>query len=81
MSPDASASFSDPEPDLSNDWPELEVLRLRYIHRMIKHAGGNKSHAAKMLGIDRRTLNRTLARARQKERAAAVFAQRIPVAR
>jgi DNA-binding NtrC family response regulator len=90
MSPDASVSVSTPatapagapDPDLCADWPELDVLRRRYIHRMISHAGGNKSQAAKLLGIDRRTLNRTLARERAQERAAAAArALRAPAGR
>lgn len=47
-------------------WPSLESLRLQYIHRAIEHVGGNKTHAATLLGIDRRTLNRILARERRR---------------
>lgn len=91
MSPDASVSVSASTPavtsasaqaDLCADWPELDVLRRRYIHSMIGHAGGNKSRAAKLLGIDRRTLNRTLARERRQERAAALArSMRAPASR
>jgi DNA-binding NtrC family response regulator len=56
---------------LTNDWPTLDVLRLRYIAQVIERAGGNKTRAADMLGIDRRTLNRILARERAKQAAAA----------
>jgi len=52
----------------ATEWPSLEALRLQYIHRAIEHAGGNKTHAAELLGIDRRTLNRTLARERRRAR-------------
>ena len=47
---------------LTHDWPTLDVLRLRYIARALEKNGGNKTRAADMLGIDRRTLNRILAR-------------------
>jgi ActR/RegA family two-component response regulator len=57
--------------DPTGDWPTLGVLRLRYIHRAIAHANNNKTRAAEVLGIDRRTLNRILARERAKSRAAA----------
>jgi DNA-binding NtrC family response regulator len=56
---------------LTEDWPTLDVLRLRYIARVLEHNGGNKTRAADMLGIDRRTLNRILARERAKAAAAA----------
>jgi len=70
---------------LTHDWPTLEVLRLRYIAQVLERAGGNKTRAADVLGIDRRTLNRILARERRKKDAAArnyrpVPAQRAPVA-
>ncbi|APR87488.1 hypothetical protein A7982_12837 [Minicystis rosea] len=50
----------------NTDWPTLDVLRLRYIHRAIQHMQGNKTRAAQLLGIDRRTLNRILARERRR---------------
>jgi DNA-binding NtrC family response regulator len=52
---------------LADDWPSLSVLERRYIDRVLSRTGGNKTRAAEMLGIDRRTLNRMFAR----ERAAA----------
>ncbi len=54
--------------DPSEDWPTLDVLRLRYIHRAIEHTNNNKTRAAELLGIDRRTLNRILARERARRR-------------
>jgi hypothetical protein len=58
---------------LTNDWPTLDVLRLRYIAQVLERNGGNKTRAADMLGIDRRTLNRILSRERAKQAAAARF--------
>ncbi len=58
---------------LTDDWPTLDVLRLRYIAQVLERSGGNKTRAADVLGIDRRTLNRILARERAKEAAAARF--------
>jgi ActR/RegA family two-component response regulator len=55
--------------DPAEDWPTLDVLRLRYIHRAISHMNNNKTRAAELLGIDRRTLNRILARERARRRA------------
>ncbi len=40
----------------------LEELERRYIERVLKSTGGNKTRAAKVLGVDRRTLYRKLKR-------------------
>jgi hypothetical protein len=64
---------------LTNDWPTLDVLRLRYIAKVLQRAAGNKTRAADILGIDRRTLNRILARERAKEAAAARYRAHAPV--
>ena len=53
---------------IAGDWPTLQVLERRYIDLVLAKMGGNKTHAADVLGIDRRTLNRIFAR----ERAAAL---------
>lgn len=47
-----------------NDWPTLKGLQRRYIDRALEYKNGNKTRAAMLLGIDRRTLNRILARER-----------------
>jgi DNA-binding NtrC family response regulator len=49
---------------LADDWPSLAVLERRYIDRVLSRTGGNKTRAAEVLGIDRRTLNRMFARER-----------------
>jgi two-component system response regulator HydG len=50
-------SEPDPERMLTAD----EVER-RYVERVLQVTGGNKAHAARVLGFDRRTLYRKLAR-------------------
>ncbi|MAQ17676.1 MAG: Fis family transcriptional regulator [Sandaracinus sp.] len=40
----------------------LRVLERRYIRHVLKHTGNNKSEAARLLELDRRTLTRKLAR-------------------
>jgi DNA-binding NtrC family response regulator len=52
---------------MAEDWPTLAVLERRYIDRVLSRTGGNKTHAAEVLGIDRRTLNRMFARERAAE--------------
>ena len=54
--PGAAASLDD-------DWPTLDELSLRYLHRVIEHSKGNKTKAAEVLGIDRRTVSRILSKA------------------
>ena len=45
-----------------SEMPTLETLERRYVHRVLKVVGGNKTQAAKILGVDRRTLYRKLDR-------------------
>jgi two-component system response regulator HydG len=42
--------------------PTMQTVEDRYIQRVLKLVGGNKTSAAKVLGFDRRTLYRKLAR-------------------
>ncbi len=43
---------------IDSDWPTLEVLEQRYIAKALDHTEQNKTAAAQLLGIDRRTLQR-----------------------
>jgi two-component system, NtrC family, response regulator AtoC len=67
----ASAASSDEVANasgsLAGDWPTLAVLERRYIDRVLSRTGGNKTRAAEVLGIDRRTLNRMFARERSSQ--------------
>jgi len=47
---------------LYDDRPTLAELERRYIELILRETGGNKKRAAEILGIDRRTLYRTLER-------------------
>jgi Fis family transcriptional regulator len=62
--PDAAALVGAAAPELDADWPTLSLLSRRYIDRALQFTHGNKTRAADLLGIDRRTLNRILARDR-----------------
>ncbi|MDE3155697.1 MAG: sigma-54-dependent Fis family transcriptional regulator [Acidobacteriota bacterium] len=46
------------EPQLFRDLPSLDELERRYLVHVLEHAGGNRTRAAEILGIDRRTLYR-----------------------
>jgi hypothetical protein len=50
---------------LDADWPTLDELSLRYMRRVLAHTRGNKTKAAEMLGIDRRTVTRILGQVAQ----------------
>jgi transcriptional regulator with PAS, ATPase and Fis domain len=50
--PQAQATLQAPEP------LDLQTLERRHIARVLKMTGGNKSEAAKILGLDRKTLQR-----------------------
>jgi DNA-binding NtrC family response regulator len=55
--PPAAGGPALPAPGMS-----LEAVKRWYVHRVLEEAGGNKQRAAEMLGVDRRTLYRLLAR-------------------
>jgi DNA-binding NtrC family response regulator len=47
---------------IDSDWPTLNELQRRYIERVLDRTGQNKTSAASILGIDRRTLQRFASR-------------------
>jgi hypothetical protein len=46
-------------------WPTLEGLDVRYAQRVLDHTGGNRTRAAAMLGVDRRTVGRLIGAGRR----------------
>ncbi len=54
----AGAAAAKPIASIDGDWPSLEVLQQRYIEKVLSHTDQNKTSAALLLGIDRRTLQR-----------------------
>jgi DNA-binding NtrC family response regulator len=58
----ASGAATAPGGALVEDRPTLAELERRYIELILRETGGNKKRAAEILGIDRRTLYRTLER-------------------
>lgn len=43
-------------------WVPLSVIEGRYVARVLEHTRGNKQAAARVLGIDRKTLDRMIKR-------------------
>ena len=48
--------------DTTDDWVSLSVIEGRYVARVLEHTGGNKQAAARLLAIDRKTLDRMIKR-------------------
>lgn len=48
------------QPAATSAWPTLDEHQSQYIRKVLEHTGGNKSQAAQILGVTRRTLYRWL---------------------
>jgi DNA-binding NtrC family response regulator len=48
--------------DIIADWPTMEELQRRYLQLTLARCGGNRSRAASALELDRRTVQRMLAK-------------------
>lgn len=60
-------SAPSPEPadalqKLTTDWPTMEELQRRYLVAALRHTNGNRQHTATLLGLNRRTVQRLIAR-------------------
>jgi DNA-binding NtrC family response regulator len=44
------------------EWPTLAVIEGRYVSRVLEYTGGNKQAAARVLEVDRKTLDRMIKR-------------------
>lgn len=63
--PGAEAATLHPEDSLKSlatDWPKLEELERRYLQLALEKVHGNRQHAADLLGIARRTIQRLIVR-------------------
>lgn len=56
-----SATLASEQP-LSEDWVTLSEIEGRYVARVLNHTGGNKQAAARVLSVDRKTLDRMIKR-------------------
>lgn len=50
------------EQPLADEWVTLSEIEGRYVARVLNHTGGNKQAAARVLSIDRKTLDRMIKR-------------------
>ena len=48
--------------EVKEEWPALAEIEGRYVSRVLIHTGGNKQAAARLLGVDRKTLDRMIKR-------------------
>lgn len=62
QSPQLRAATRSPLSALFEDLPSLDELERRYLLYVLDVAAGNRTHAAEILGIDRRTLYRMVER-------------------
>ena len=58
------ASARSPLSALFRDLPSLDELERRYLLHLLETSGGNRTRAAEIMGIDRRTLYRMIERYR-----------------
>ena len=57
----AAATPSAPAP-AEEEWLPLAEIESRYVGRVLAHTGGNKQAAARLLGVDRKTIERMIKR-------------------
>ena len=53
---------SEGEQSANDDWVTLSVIEGRYVARVLEHTHGNKQAAARVLAVDRKTLDRMIKR-------------------
>jgi two-component system, NtrC family, response regulator AtoC len=59
---EAGAAPAEASTEAPAEWPTLSEVEGRYVARVIEHTRGNKQAAARLLGVDRKTLERMLKR-------------------
>ena len=65
MLPQCVSGYSEQQPasmNVNDDWVTLSVIEGRYVARVLEHTGGNKQAAARVLAVDRKTLDRMIKR-------------------
>ena len=62
MRTDEKERMTDPAREIIADWPTMDELQRRYFQLALSRNGGNRSRTAAALGLDRRTVQRMLAK-------------------
>ncbi len=62
FAPQTGSSAEESLLNLASDWPVMEELERRYLKLMLEKVHGNRQHAANLLGLSRRTVQRLIAR-------------------
>lgn len=57
-----AADFASMSSQVDEDWPSLADLEGRYVLHVLHHTKGNKQAAARLLAVDRKTLDRMIKR-------------------
>ena len=56
------ASLEAIQSEVNEEWPALADVESAYVEKVLRHTKGNKQAAARLLNIDRKTLDRTIRR-------------------
>jgi DNA-binding NtrC family response regulator len=56
------ASLEAIQSEVKEDWPALADVEAAYVEKVLRHTRGNKQAAARVLKIDRKTLDRAIKR-------------------
>jgi two-component system, NtrC family, response regulator AtoC len=59
---DGAVEASELPPLVVGDWLSLSIIEGRYVEKVLAHTGGNKQAAARLLDVDRKTLDRMIKR-------------------
>ncbi len=57
-----AADFASMSNEADEDWPSLADIEGRYVQHVLHHTKGNKQAAARLLAVDRKTLDRMIKR-------------------
>jgi DNA-binding NtrC family response regulator len=59
---DSSQELAAMTPAAAEEWPKLSIIEGRYVAKVLAHTRGNKQAAARLMEIDRKTLDRMITR-------------------
>src|SRR3984893_11855038 len=59
---DSSQELEAMTPAAAEEWPKLSIIEGRYVAKVLAHTRGNKQAAARLMEIDRKTLDRMIKR-------------------